>query len=753
MITAYTVSAAAAVALILFIIFSLKKKSIKVRKRAVDLLFFAYAAFVFSGCFFIDRMTSLNGLGFTEIGKAGTVWMFVLLFFYFSLLLVYFGATSKIQSRGLKKLTVLAGLPVSLIMYAVLPWYLQASAGAGLSFSSPRAVLKFAEVTLSVVYPVAAAVLLRPFEGRPGAKDLALFRYFLPFGALMFPFGMISALMGNGSENLRAGSLYQLAWIVATVLLFVLLYIVLSRKDARVRYGAVLLLSLSLMIQFFKYYTYSEIELWNLPIHICNMGTIFIFASLFFRWRLLEMFTYYINVFGATMAMAVPQINDGFWQFSTFHFMFQHTMLIIIPILSVLLGVTARPKRSEILKVLPLFFGYYLFSVITGAIFVVYDPNVNYFYVIKDTVAQFLPFLMPLRDITFTIGRAVFYPVYWLVIFVGIVGIVYILDFIYNYIYVFEDRRIEMRAIIAQEKALRNAALTAPENNLPTAEQKAELSFADAVAISEIRSAEIGGAQTENGTADEDVPSRPALLEVKNLQKTYSSTGVTVIRDIGLRVEAGEIVWLIGANGAGKSTFIKCITGIIRPDDGAEVYIGGKSLFASPEYCKSLIGYMPDNHMQYEQLTGKEYIEYVAGLYGYASKNILEELFIRAEELDLVRVLDRKIKTYSHGMKQKTALLAAIIHHPEILVLDEPLSGLDFDSAEVMKKFIVDYAKEGNCVLYSSHLYDVLDPICTKILLLHGGTIVEDIPVADRVRLRSLQEELLKKDVWGNSHA
>lgn len=307
-------------------------------------------------------MTQLNGLEYTEIGANNTVWMFVLLIFYNALLLVYFGATSKIGSRNFEKLSVIAGIPLSLILYAVLPWYLQASAGSGFSYGSVRMVLKFAETTLAVVFPVAVLLLSRPFERSVRWKDAALLGYFVPFGAMMLPHGIFSALLGNGEGNLRAGSLYQLVWVLATIALFILLYVVLSRKDQKTKYSALLLISLSVAIQYFKIYTFRDIELWNLPIHICNMGTIFIFISLFFRWRTLEMFTYYINVFGATMAMAVPLINDGFWQFSTFNYMYEHSMLIVLPIMSVLLGVSARPQAQRdpensapVFRLLPVF--------------------------------------------------------------------------------------------------------------------------------------------------------------------------------------------------------------------------------------------------------------------------------------------------------------------------------------------------------------------------------------------------------------
>lgn len=235
-------------------------------------------------------MTQLNGLEYTEIGANNTVWMFVLLIFYNALLLVYFGATSKIGSRNFEKLSVIAGIPLSLILYAVLPWYLQASAGSGFSYGSVRMVLKFAETTLAVVFPVAVLLLSRPFERSVRWKDAALLGYFVPFGAMMLPHGIFSALLGNGEGNLRAGSLYQLVWVLATIALFILLYVVLSRKDQKTKYSALLLISLSVVIQYFKIYTFRDIELWNLPIHICNMGTIFIFISLFFagvRWKCL----------------------------------------------------------------------------------------------------------------------------------------------------------------------------------------------------------------------------------------------------------------------------------------------------------------------------------------------------------------------------------------------------------------------------------------------------------------------------------
>ena len=627
-------------------------------------------------------MTQLNGLEYTEIGANNTVWMFVLLIFYNALLLVYFGATSKIGSRNFEKLSVIAGIPLSLILYAVLPWYLQASAGSGFSYGSVRMVLKFAETTLAVVFPVAVLLLSRPFERSVRWKDAALLGYFVPFGAMMLPHGIFSALLRDGEGNLRAGSLYQLVWVLATIALFILLYVVLSRKDQKTKYSALLLISLSVVIQYFKIYTFRDIELWNLPIHICNMGTIFIFISLFFRWCTLEMFTYYINVFGATMAMAVPLINDGFWQFSTFNYMYEHSMLIVLPIMSVLLGVSARPKRSEIPKILPLFFGYYLLSVIVGSILHIYDANVNYFYVIKDTIAQYLPFLMPLRSITFHIGRAVFYPFYWVVIFVGIIGIVYVLDFIYNYIYIFEDRRIEMRAILAQEKELKTAAVS-----------------------------------------EQPLPEGNALLEVRGLQKTYTSTGNMVIRGIDLRLEAGEIVWLIGANGARKSTAIKCIVGILRPDSG-EICFDGKNVQQDLSGFKAKTGYVPDLSNAYERISGIHYLERVASVYGISdAEERKERIYEISKKLAFEKYLPHPIKTYSHGTKQKLNFIAGVLHRPRLLILDEPMTGLDPGSTIALIDRIKEYAAERNSVFFSSHLLNVVENVCDTVGILKNGNL------------------------------
>jgi ABC-2 type transport system ATP-binding protein len=517
----------------------------------------------------------------------------------------------------------------------------------------------------------------------------------------MLPHGIISFFFGSIGSNLKPISIYQVIMVFSIIILFVVLYILLIKKSKDEKYNAILLMSLALVLQYFKIYTYSDIKLWNLPIHICNLGTLLIFISVVFKLRGLFLFTYYINVFGATVALMIPLINDDFLSFPTFNFMFEHALVLIIPILSVIIGVNERPKIKEISKIIPLFTGYYLFSIIIGSIFYIYDRNVNYFYVIKDTIANFVVFLKPLRNITFNIGKAVFYPVYYFVIYLGIIALMYIMNFIYLYVYSLEDTRVEIRKVKERE-----------ENLLKKRKKEKFIK-----------------------------PKSDLILEVKALTKIYPN-GFKALSKVSLSLKKGDILWLLGHNGAGKSTLIKCITKIIEKTEG-EVFIGGINIDSLSNETKLMTGYCSDDHCQYEKLTPIEYLDYILNIYQIEGdhKQIITKYL---ELLNLIYVKDSVIETFSHGMKQKLSIIASIIHEPKLLVLDEPLSGLDIPTLKEIKGFLTNYALQGNSIIYSAHQYDVSDPLCNRVICLDKGKILSNFNVDTVEDLDHLKNEYIK---------
>lgn len=212
------------------------------------------------------------------------------------------------------------------------------------------------------------------------------------------------------------------------------------------------------------------------------------------------------------------------------------------------------------------------------------------------------------------------------------------------------------------------------------------------------------------------------MLEIKNLSKTYKKSKVKAIDNINLTIEQGDIYGFIGPNGAGKSTTIKCIVGIHDYEEG-EIIFQGENIKRNPIKAKSKIAYIPDNPDLYEHLSGIAYIDFVCNIYGVGDER--NELIHKYAELfEIEDKLANPIKSYSHGMKQKVAIIAALVHKPELLILDEPFVGLDpkasFDLKEIMKEL----CQEGTMIFFSSHVLEVVEKFCNKIAIIKDGKII-----------------------------
>lgn len=212
------------------------------------------------------------------------------------------------------------------------------------------------------------------------------------------------------------------------------------------------------------------------------------------------------------------------------------------------------------------------------------------------------------------------------------------------------------------------------------------------------------------------------LLVIRHLKKKYINSKRYSINDLSLELKAGEIFGFLGQNGAGKSTTIKCITGI-HPYDEGDVIVCGYDMKKDSINAKKNIGYVPDNHSVYEKLTGREYINYIADLYGVPLSEREERMNRYLKMFKITFAVDRQIKGYSHGMKQKICIIAALIHNPKLWVLDEPMVGLDpqsmFDIIDEMKA----HTAAGNTVFFSSHNIDLVSKLCDRVAIIHDGEL------------------------------
>ncbi|ADM39166.1 ABC transporter ATP-binding protein [Bacillus spizizenii ATCC 6633 = JCM 2499] len=214
------------------------------------------------------------------------------------------------------------------------------------------------------------------------------------------------------------------------------------------------------------------------------------------------------------------------------------------------------------------------------------------------------------------------------------------------------------------------------------------------------------------------------MIRLENIQKNYSEK--PVLRDISFEVKKGSIYALLGTNGVGKTTTLKIISGLLNPTSGC-VMIDGKELDSEQGGQLSAdIGFVPDHAFLYDYLTGVEYLRFTAEMFQVPSQQANDYIDKMLEKLKLAQDGNQLIKTYSHGMKQKLSIAAALIHQPKILILDEPLTGIDLISGKTIRMLLREYVKKGNTVLLSTHLLELAHSLCDTIGIIHEGTFAAE---------------------------
>lgn len=212
------------------------------------------------------------------------------------------------------------------------------------------------------------------------------------------------------------------------------------------------------------------------------------------------------------------------------------------------------------------------------------------------------------------------------------------------------------------------------------------------------------------------------MLTITNLSKTYSGSKKAV-DNLSLTVDTGDIYGFIGHNGAGKTTTIKAITGILPFDTGSVVF-DGVSLTANPLEYKRMLAYIPDNPDLYESMTGIKYINFISDLYDVPADKRDANIKKYADALELTDALGSQISSYSHGMKQKLAIISALVHEPKLIIMDEPFVGLDPKASHLLKGFMHEICKNGGSIFFSTHVLEVAEKLCNKIAIIKDGAII-----------------------------
>ncbi len=235
---------------------------------------------------------------------------------------------------------------------------------------------------------------------------------------------------------------------------------------------------------------------------------------------------------------------------------------------------------------------------------------------------------------------------------------------------------------------------------------------------------------------------KKAVLEIKGYTKVYPG-GKKAADNVNLTVESGDIYGFIGHNGAGKSTTIRAVVGVLDFTEG-EILIDGKSVKKDPVACKEITAYIPDNPDLYENLTGIQYLDFVADVFRIGAKEREDAIRKYADMLEITDALGNLISSYSHGMKQKLAIISALIHDPKLIVMDEPFVGLDPKASFTLKQIMHDLCKEGVAIFFSTHVLEVAEKLCNKVAIIKQGRIIDAGDMETVIGNHSLEEVFLE---------
>lgn len=231
------------------------------------------------------------------------------------------------------------------------------------------------------------------------------------------------------------------------------------------------------------------------------------------------------------------------------------------------------------------------------------------------------------------------------------------------------------------------------------------------------------------------------MLKIENLTKTYGDK--KAVDNLSIHIKPGEIYGFIGHNGAGKTTTIKCATGILSYDEG-RIYVDGISVKDEPIECKKKIAYIQDNPDLYDYMTGIQYLNFIADIFGVPADVRSERIDRYAESLGLRDSLAQAISSYSHGMKQKLAVISAWIHDPKLIIMDEPFVGLDPKAAHILKGMMRDVCDRGGAIFFSTHVLEVAEKLCDKVAIIKEGKLVTSGTMAEVKGDSSLESVFLE---------
>ena len=231
------------------------------------------------------------------------------------------------------------------------------------------------------------------------------------------------------------------------------------------------------------------------------------------------------------------------------------------------------------------------------------------------------------------------------------------------------------------------------------------------------------------------------MLEIRNLTKSFGEK--KAVDNLSLEIKPGEIYGFIGHNGAGKTTTLKSIAGILQFDEG-EIKIDGVSIREDPIACKKMLAYIPDNPDIYEFMTGIKYLNFIADIFGVGAEERQERIKKYADLFELTKDLAEPVSAYSHGMKQKLAVISAWLHEPKLIIMDEPFVGLDPKASHILKEMMREFCDKGNAIFFSTHVLEVAQKLCDKVAIIKNGKLIRSGTMEEVRGDDSLEEVFLE---------
>ena len=529
-------------------------------------------------------------------------------------------------------------------------------------------------------------------------KILKGYGYFLTYLFAFMPVYFLQVLFGEREMVTKSFSVIHRIYVYAAFIIPALAYICLKNKTKEEKRHFLIMLSLSGFMQYFVYHTHRS-GLGSWPLHLCNTAIVIMLFVYVFNIESAFYFTYFVNVPGAFFAIILPNTESAFTTAGTTVFWFNHWYAFFLPILGVALGIFKKPSFNMIKKAIPAFAVYVVIAATLNAWLNNSPINVNkqeidYFFLYGNFLIGKLKFAYPIKENfiwQFQLGDTMmkYFYLYTIIVFVVFVGFMFVTWGIYQVFFNMADKHKKL----AEHKSV-------------YVEEMRQL-------IEELNGRPLSAPLHEEGKD---------MIIIKNFSKRYNGSDRYAVKDLNLEIHGGEVFGFIGHNGAGKSTTIKSLVGIQSITEGS-IEIEGYDIARQPLEAKLNIGFVSDNHAVYEQLTGREYVEYIADLYKVSKEDKEKRLVEYATMFGIIDALDREIKSYSHGMKQKINVISSLIHNPKVWVLDEPFTGLDPTSTYQIKECMREHAKKGNIVFFSSHVIEVVEKMCDRIAIINAGEL------------------------------